>query len=205
MSERIFCIVIGYLFGCFLTADLVARHITGKSACEIGTKNPGMANIHKLFGTKWAAVTLLGDVLKTALPCFCCRYFLFASLGQMAILYTGLGAALGHAFPFWNKFRGGRSVAVSCAYIVFFSPLWGLAAELIGLAAVFVTGYLAVGTLLISSLYLVPAFLFYGREAGLVAMAGTALLLLLHRDSLARLFHKTEPKTVLFAKLKKRL
>jgi glycerol-3-phosphate acyltransferase PlsY len=194
------CVLIGYLCGCFLTAEAVARCKTGRRAFEIGTGNPGMANIARTLGVKWAAVTLLGDVLKTALPCLLCRYFLFPSLGRVAVLYAGVGAALGHAFPFWNRLRGGRSVAVTCSYLILFSPLWGVAAELAGLGAVVLTGYLSVGALLIPSLYLLPAFLIYGREAGLVTLAGAALTFFLHRDSIRRLAGKTERKEDLATK-----
>lgn len=97
------CIVIGYLRGCFLAADAVARHKTGKSAFAIGTGNPGMANILEQFGIKWAAATLLEDILKTTLPCLFCRYVLFRLLGPPAILYAGSGVALSHGFPCEKK------------------------------------------------------------------------------------------------------
>lgn len=196
------CIILGYLCGCFLTADLVAWRITGKSAFEIGTGNPGMANILEQLGVGWAAVTLLGDILKTVLPCILCRYFLFGSLGQSAILCAGLGVALGHGFPFWHKFRGGRGVAVTCTYLVLFSPLWGLLANLAGLCVVIATGYLAIGALSIPCLFLIPTFLNFGPESGLIALAGTALVCFLHRDSLHRIADRTEKKTDLPTKLR---
>ena len=199
---RVLCVMIGYLFGCFLTAEAVARRNTGKSACEIGSKNPGMANMVNVFGVKWGAVTLLGDILKTAVPCMLCRFVLFPSLGPVAILYAGLGAALGHGFPFWNHFRGGRGVAVTCAYIVLFSPLWGILANLLGLFVRIVTQYPAAGALVIPASFLIPVFCVYGMEAGCVALAGTALLFFLHRDSLYRMVHKSEKKSDLIAKMK---
>ncbi|MDF1494076.1 glycerol-3-phosphate acyltransferase [Caproiciproducens sp. CPB-2] len=194
------CIVIGYLCGCLLTADVVARYKTGKSAFKIGTGNPGMANILEQLGAKWAAITLLGDVFKTVLPCLLCRYLLFKSLGPSAILYAGLGTALGHGFPFWHKFRGGRSVAVICMYIVLLSPLWGLIANLTGLCIVIATGYLALGALAIPTLFLIPVFLNFGLEAGFVALAGVALVFFLHRDSIRRIANKVEKKVDLLAK-----
>lgn len=200
---RLLCVIIGYLFGCFLTADAVARLKTGNSAFAVGTGNPGMANILEQFGFKWAAVTLLGDVLKTVLPCVLCGYLLFRPLGQTAILYAGLGVTLGHGFPFWHKFRGGRGVAVTCTYIVLFSPLWGPLANLAGLFIAIVTGYLALGALAIPSLFLIPVFLNSGLESGLVVLAGTALILFLHRDSIRRIANKTEKKVNLLIKLKK--
>ena len=201
--ERFLCAAVGYLCGCFLTADAVARRKAGKSAFDIGSGNPGMANIGHVFGARWAAVTLAGDVFKTVSACLLCRFILFPKLGGMAILYAGVGAALGHGYPFWHRFRGGRSVAVSCTYLILFSPLLGAAAELAGLCAVVLTGYLSVGTMLIPLLYLYPAFRFYGLEAGLVCLAGAAVTFLRNRDSLLRLIRGTEPKTSLPRRRKK--
>lgn len=201
---RILCMIVGYFCGCFLTADAVVRHKTGRSVFGTGTKNPGTANVTGLLGMKWGAVTLLGDILKTAVPCALCRYVFFPSLGGTAVLYAGIGAALGHGFPFWNKFRGGRSVAVTCTYLVLFSPLRGIAANVAGLCVRLATGYPAAGALAIPVVYLPLVLQSDGAAAGWPVLAGTALLLVLHRDSLWRMAHKTEKKTSLLAELKKR-
>lgn len=197
------CVVVGYFCGCFLTAELVVRRKTGRSVFEAGSKNPGTANVVGLLGLKWGAVTLFGDIFKTFVPCVLCRYVLFPSLGRMATLCAGVGAALGHGFPFWNKFRGGRSVAVTCTYLVLFSPLWGILANLAGLCVRAATGYPAAGALAIPVFCLLPAFRIYGAAAGCAVLAGTALLFFLHRDSLWRMAHGTEKRTSLLAELKR--
>ena len=71
---RIFCILTGYLCGSFLTAELVAQERIGKSAFEIGTGNPGMANLAEQGGVGCAFRVLAGDVGKTLLACLLCRY-----------------------------------------------------------------------------------------------------------------------------------
>ena len=65
--ERLICLLTGYVFGCFLTGELVARRRTGAGAGRLGTGNPGMANLAHELGLGWGLLVLLGDVLKTAL------------------------------------------------------------------------------------------------------------------------------------------
>jgi glycerol-3-phosphate acyltransferase PlsY len=84
-----------------------------------------------------------------------------------------------------------------------FSPLSGILADLAGLGTVFVTKYPAVGAVTIPVLYLFPIFLKDGLEPGLVSLAGTALMFLLHRDSLKRISMGTEKKVCLQAKQKR--
>ena len=108
--ERLLCLLAGYVCGGFLTAELVARHCTGKSAAYLGTGNPGMANLAHELGKGWGAVVLAGDIAKTALAWLLCRV-LFPGLGALAGLWSGLGAVLGHNFPIWRRFRGGKGVA----------------------------------------------------------------------------------------------
>ena len=74
MLYRTGCILTGYFCGCFLTAEAVSGHVTGKSASRLGTGNPGMANIMAQLGFKWGMLVLAGDLLKVLLPCLCLLY-----------------------------------------------------------------------------------------------------------------------------------
>ena len=80
--ERLVCLLLGYCFGLFLTAELVARFRTGRGAAELGSGNPGMANIVGSLGAAWGALVLLGDVGKTAAACLLARFVLFPELGR---------------------------------------------------------------------------------------------------------------------------
>lgn len=192
--ERIVCLLAGYLCGCVLTAEAVARKAAGRSAGELGTGNPGMANIAAQLGVKWGAVVLAGDVAKTAAACLLCRLLLFPGLGALAALWAGLGTALGHNFPIWKGFRGGKGVAVTCAYQVLACPLWGALSGLVGLAAVCLTGYLPLGAALIPAAFLAPAFVFLGPEAGALALASSLLMLSRHIHGLGRIARGEEPR-----------
>lgn len=153
MPSRLTCLLIGYLCGNALTADLVSRHVAGKPAFELGVGNPGMANVGHELGTKWAAVTLTGDIGKTIMAVAASRA-LFPGLGPLAAAWAGLGTTLGHNYPFWHRFRGGKGVATTCSAIVLVSPAWGLLADVLGLAVVVLSGYLCVGAISIPAIFL---------------------------------------------------
>ena len=102
------CLLAGYLLGGFLTAEVVARCTAGVSARDIGTGNPGMANIATHLGKKAGLLVLAGDVIKTAAACWFCHQ-LAPELGLTALLYGGLGAVLGHNWPIWYKGRAARA------------------------------------------------------------------------------------------------
>lgn len=191
--ERGICILLGYLCGNFLTGELVARLKTGRGADALGTGNPGMANIGGSLGAGWGLLVLAGDILKTAAASFSCRA-LFPSLGFLAALYGGLGATLGHNFPLWKKFRGGKGVACTCSALVFTSPVWGVASCLAGLGVVLSTGYLALGAVVIPAVFIPLAFWRIGPEAGVLALVLTALMILRNLHGLARIARGEEKK-----------
>ena len=155
------CLLAGYLFGGFLTAEVVARCTAGVSARDIGTGNPGMANIATHLGKKAGLLVLAGDVIKTAAACWFCHQ-LAPELGPTALLYGGLGAVLGHNWPIWYKGRGGKGVAVTCAWLM-----------------------------LIAALAVPVGWLQYGTEAGAVLALNAVIMVTRHWAGLQRI-HRGE-------------
>ena len=190
---RTLCLLAGYGFGCFLTAELVARCTAGVSAREIGTGNPGMANILTHLGKRAGFFVLSGDVLKTAAACWFC-WQIAPELGHTALLYGGLGAVLGHNWPFWNHGHGGKGVAVTCSWLILYLPITGVLCCLTGGAAVLVTGYLPLGAVLIAGLAVPVAWLQWGAESGIVLLVNAAIMLARHWSGLARMRRGEEPQ-----------
>ena len=209
MGEKALCLLIGYLFGCILTAELIVKHKTGKSVSEFGTGNPGMANVMRIFGFKTGAAVLAGDLIKTvAAVLICCLLFGRSSvlpsgkpLGQPAVLWAGLGATLGHNWPVWRRLKGGKGVAVTCMTIFLFSPLWGLVSDVTGMLVVFRTGYLPLGAVVITTLFTVFAGIFYGMEAFIPALVLALIMLSRHYPGLIRSFRGTEEKNAQYLRI----
>ena len=190
----VICTVIGYLCGCFLTAELAARLAEGKSASEIGSGNPGMANIMANLGKKAGFFVLAGDVGKTLIAFGVSWLLAGGLLGRETFLIAGLGVVLGHNFPFWKKFRGGKGVAVTCTWLIFFMPVWGTVSCIAGGAVVLATGYLPLGAVLIPLLGTCFAFFSQGIMAGIFFLLSFLLMLSRHYRGLLRIARGTEER-----------
>lgn len=188
------CLLAGYLLGGFLTAEAVARSLTGKSARALGTGNPGMANITAQLGKAAGFAVLAGDVAKTVLAVWFCVRYAAPELGRTAVLYAGLGAILGHNWSVWHGFHGGKGVAVTCTWLILYLPVTGLLCCLAGGAAVLLWGYLPVGAVLIPLLAIPLAGMQYGTEAGVGTALAAAIMLSRHSKGLWGVWQGTEPR-----------
>ena len=199
MAAKMISLLIGYVFGSILTAVLVVRKKTGKSVFEVGTGNPGMANVMRQFGFKAGALVLAGDLVKTILAVLL-TMVLFPGGGSILRLYTVLGCTVGHNWPLWHHLRGGKGVATTCMGIFLYSPLLGLIADVAGMLVVFSTGYLPLGAVVISSLFAVFTFLLKGTEAGILALVLAVIMFDRHFPGLVRVAKGEEKKNAQFFK-----
>jgi len=153
MIKCFLCLLIGYLCGSFLTAELVARKLAGRSIFEIGDGNPGMANVGHELGSRAALICLVGDILKTLVPVLVLNALIDRPEWQIVTAWTGLGATLGHLYPFWHGFKGGKGVTTIATTIILMSPLWGILAGVVGVATIILSGYLSVAAVVAISFY----------------------------------------------------
>lgn len=200
---RLICLLLGYGFGLFQTAYLIGRirHIDIRTQ---GSKNAGTTNALRVMGKGAGACTFLGDFFK-ALLVILLVYFLFKKRGDMPVLaaYAGIGATLGHNYPFYMGFRGGKGIAVMAGVIAGLGGLF-IPFPLVGfLIAVIFTGYISLGSLLASALFLTESVVY--ALAGLLPLNGagriefcaaTAVLCALawwrHRENMKRLIRGNE-------------
>jgi len=204
MKERMISCLIGYLFGCFLTAEVVAKKVAGKSSSELGVSgNPGMANIMSTLGFVPGIITLLGDILKTLLALAVSR-LLFPNAENSILIYAGFGCAIGHDFPFWRKFKGGKGVAVTCTMVLFYHFLWGLAADLGGAAVVIITKYLCLAGPATPLIFAIGMLIEKDYEAAILSFILTLIALKLHWPFIAGIrTHETRKDDVIAAIRKK--
>ena len=183
MGSKLIAIGIGYLFGCFLTAEIVARKFAGKPAAEVGdTGNPGMANMMDALGFLPGILTLAGDLGK-CIAAALISYCLFKEEGRIILFYAGLGCTLGHDFPFWRGFRGGKGVATSSMAMALYSFPIGLGANIAGLLVVIATKYLSIAGPVIPLVFTIAMLVRADREAAVISGILTILALYSHMSS----------------------
>jgi glycerol-3-phosphate acyltransferase PlsY len=125
MTIDIAFIVLGYLSGSLSTAIVVCRLMGLPDPRSEGSRNPGATNVLRIGGKKAAVITLIGDFLKGLIPVFLAK---LAGVGDLGIALTALATFLGHLYPVFFGFEGGKGVATSFGAILGLSPWVGLAA-----------------------------------------------------------------------------
>lgn len=202
MLQRFVCLLIGYLCGCVLFSDIVARLLSGRSAFELGDGNPGMANVGHVLGTKAAILCLIGDIIKTVVAVWISNT-LFPDLGILATAWAGLGATLGHDFPFWHKFRGGKGVTTIASTIILMNPLWGIITAVVGVMSIVITGYLSTAALIAMAFYTVAMFAIDGMEAAFLCLVFMGLQVYGHWSKLMGIRNGTTKRAGLADKVRK--
>lgn len=171
------CLLAGYAFGCFLTAEIMSRCIAGVGVQKIGNGKPDAENIGTHLGKAAGWAVLMGDVLKMILACWFCYQLAAPELEHIALLYGGVGVILGHLWPVWRRGRGGNPAVIVCTWLVIYFPITGALCCLAGLVAGLGTGKKAVGVLLSALLAIPVAFLQFGMQSGFGAVIASAIVL----------------------------
>lgn len=188
----------GYLLGCISTGILVSSR-AGVNIRAVGSHNTGASNVLRVLGLKKGLITFVGDFLKATLACWLGSLLLpgstFGVQGFGAML-GGLFAILGHNWPCFFGFKGGKGVACSAAVVFFVNPLWGIISIAVCVAVIAITRYISLGSMTMLFCYMV---LMCATHWGQWVVCGfTALLLILvvvrHRANITRLLNGTENK-----------
>ncbi|MEA5013523.1 MAG: glycerol-3-phosphate 1-O-acyltransferase PlsY [Candidatus Limiplasma sp.] len=190
--------LIAYLLGCISTGLIIAGS-SGVNLREVGSKNTGASNVLRVLGLKKGLVTFLGDFLKAVLACWMGTLLLpgapFGIPGFGAML-GGLFVVIGHNWPVFYGFKGGKGVACSAAVVFFVNPLWGVIAIVLCVAVIAITRYISLGSLTMLVSYAILMNIAFWGQWFPCAFSIALLLMGLwrHRANLQRLRQGTENK-----------
>ena len=205
--NRVICLALGYVFGLFQTGYIYGKlhHIDIR---EYGSGNAGTTNTLRTLGWKAVLIIFLGDAGKAILA-MVIAWFLFHEKypGQAHLLemYAGLGAVLGHNFPFYMKFKGGKGIACTAGFLITFYPPMAILCLAVFVGAVAVTRYVSLGSILVSICFYIQLLVFGQMgylwvdaellpEVYAVGAVFTVLAIWKHRANVKRLMSGTENK-----------
>jgi glycerol-3-phosphate acyltransferase PlsY len=210
---RLVCVLIGYCFGLFQTAYIIGK-IHGIDIREYGSGNSGTTNMLRTLGKKAGLLTFAGDCLKCMAAIWLIRIIFgksYANILPLLSVYTGAGVILGHNFPFYLNFRGGKGIASTAGMVL----TMNLPLIILGIIAFFgttlVTHYVSLGSIMVYVMLLIAVPVLgeqgaYGmaqphRIEMYIVIAALALMAFWrHRANIVRLLHGNERKTYLFKK-----
>ena len=207
--QRIICLVIGYAFGLLQTGYIYGK-LHGIDIRKEGSGNAGTTNALRVLGKKAGVITYAGDMLKAVLAATVVRLIFGEShkdIIMVLVLYCGLGVILGHNFPFYLGFKGGKGIAASSGVIVALG-YWPLI--LLGfctfMAVTIISRYVSLGSLVMMTGFMVE-FIIFGIngmvpglypaeliEAIFIVVVITLLAFWRHRANIGRLIHGNERK-----------
>lgn len=159
--ERIICVFAGYLFGLIQSGYFYGKALK-IDIRKYGSGNSGSTNALRVMGVKAGAIVFFGDFLKALLPCLMIRV-LFRSQPEMVyllILYTGFGVILGHNYPFYLNFKGGKGIAATAGLIVATDLRLTLVCLIAFVLVVAITRYVSLGSLVVATILLAWLILF---------------------------------------------
>ena len=213
LAARVVSLLIGYIFGMFVSGFFLGKfkHVDLR---EKGSGNVGTTNTARVLGLKYGAITLLCDCLKPVLASLVVWLIFgraYAGHIRLLILYASFGAVLGHDFPAFMKFKGGKGVATSVGLILRCFPQAFPICAVLFFSAVGITRYVSLGSILAAVGFGAQAivmgylgWLSYPAgnvgEAVVIAEIISVLVIILHRSNIARLKNGTENKFSLHKK-----
>ena len=185
--------VISYLLGSVSTGLTVARFFNGPDLRNVGSGNTGASNVQRTMGWKYGLITFAGDCLKGVLSCWIAELL---TGSHMACLIAGLFVILGHNWPVYYRFRGGKGVAASCGVLLYCFPVPALICFALTIALIALTRYISLGSMFLLTAYALLVNLTYNGEWNTYVLIWSVLMALIcigrHHQNIIRLIKGTE-------------
>jgi glycerol-3-phosphate acyltransferase PlsY len=210
MTE-IILIILAYLIGSIPTAVWISKSVFGIDIREYGSGNSGATNTFRILGSKWGSIVMLVDVTKGIIATSLYIFIPFYLTNELArtnfMIALGMVAILGHIFPIWANFRGGKGVATLLGMALAIQPMVALICLGVFLITLFSTRFVSLSSMLAGVAFMVLIlFIFNERETvyRLFAIIVALMVVITHQKNIGRLLNGTENKVPSFKNRLKR-
>ena len=187
-------IFVPYILGSFNTAVFISQKMYHDDIRNHGSGNAGATNTLRTVGKKAALFVVLGDVLKTVLAILAAKLLLKDD--PTAVYIAGIGAVLGHNFPLYFGFKGGKGIVVSATSMIFADPVIGVIIAIVAILIMAISRYVSLGSILGAVLFVVLSFILKANNPDFIVFACMLALLAIymHKSNIKRLLSGTESK-----------
>jgi len=192
MMDKIILVVVAYLMGSIPFGYLIVRRTSGADIRETGSGGTGATNVSRRAGKAAGVLTLLLDAAKGCIAVLIAKT---VTGDDWVIAAAAIAALVGHIFPVWLGFRGGKGVATGVGIFLVLAPVALLCAGVIFVAIVALTRYVSLGSIVAA--ILIPVFVWLLsdlRPLLIAAIVGAALIVFAHRGNIQRLASGTESR-----------
>lgn len=203
-------LVLAYLIGSIPSAVWVSKRVYGLDIREHGSGNAGATNTFRVLGSKAGSAVMLMDMLKGFLAVKLALFSHLNPTGESFMnleVFLGLSAVLGHIFPIWAEFRGGKGIATLFGMILSISPIVAISLVAVFFCMLYLTRYVSLSSITASIAFpVLIVFIFNAQELSfrLFAIATAFLVVLTHYKNISRLINGNESKIAFFKKRKMR-
>ncbi|MDX2345379.1 MAG: glycerol-3-phosphate 1-O-acyltransferase PlsY [Legionella sp.] len=186
------CVAAAYALGSLCSAVIVCKMAKLPDPRTKGSKNPGATNVLRIAGKQYAALVFIADMLKGLLPIWIAIIFQLNPFWQAVV---GLVAVLGHMYPVFFDFKGGKGVATSLGVLLGLHPLLGIMAMLTWITVAFFSRYSSLASIVTITLSPFYALLAFNEQQAFFPLVAIALAVLYqHKDNMKRLLDSSESK-----------
>ncbi len=185
--------VIGYLLGSVSGGIITAKLANGPDLHTVGSKSTGASNVQRTMGWKYGIITFLIDGLKGI---FACLIAWLITGSHFASLLAGLFCVIGHNWPVFFHFRGGKGVATTGGVMLYCFPVPALICIALTVAVIALFRYISVGSMLLVTVFFILSFFFSGPNTCVIIWAFLLMVMCIarHHANISRLIHGTENK-----------
>tara|TARA_B100000579_G_C22731506_1_gene804460 strand:+ start:601 stop:1182 length:582 start_codon:yes stop_codon:yes gene_type:complete len=180
---------LSYLLGSIPFGLILTKIFLNKDIRKVGSKNIGATNVLRAGNKFIAAITLLLDIMKGCVPILVTKYFF-----QDLIYLSGLMVFLGHIFPVWLKFKGGKGVATYLGIVFVLSFKFGILFCLFWVLIIFITKYSSLSSIISTFIIFLISFFEKNFELNSFLFITFVIVLYTHKQNIVRLKNKTEDK-----------
>lgn len=197
--KYIIIIIVSYLSGSINPAIILSKKIIGTDIRSLGSGNAGSTNIQRIMGDKYATKVAFFDFLKTFAAITFSQLLFYGfdlEAGMTIRMISGTAVIIGHIWPVFFNFRGGKGVMTAATMALCFHPLLFLVIAVVFFVTVLITKYISLSSMLATTSFAVLLCIFYPNQPLLICLAVfiVALIIFMHRSNIKRLLKGTENK-----------